>query len=174
MSSAGATRSQRLRCPCCGETFDLADAVPDEETTEAPPAIPAETQGLAPIKVVFDGGSIGNPGRGYGSYQLTIRGKTEVPKRLHFDGRYTNNEAEYDTLAAALEDVLRRAKDPSRLHVDIRGDSQLVIRQITGAWKAKEPRMQERKARVQALLARFGGWSATWHDRSKSVKALGH
>lgn len=127
-----------------------------------------------PIKIIFDGGSIGNPGKGYGSYQLTVRGKPEPPKRLDFGGGYTNNEAEYDTLIAALEAVRQRAKDPRRVQLDIRGDSQLVIKQITGVWKIKEPRMLERARRIHALLQEFGGWTATWHGRANSVEALGH
>lgn len=129
---------------------------------------------MLPITLVFDGGSIGNPGRGYGSYQLTVRGKAEPPRRLELGDKYTNNEAEYDTLAAALEAILRRAKDPNRVQLDIRGDSQLVINQLNGVWKVKEPRMQARKERVLELLKQFGAWSATWHAREKSVKALGH
>lgn len=127
-----------------------------------------------PIRLVFDGGSIGNPGQGYGSYQLTVRGKPESPKRLDFGEGYTNNEAEYDTLIAALEAIVRRARDPRRVHLDIKGDSQLVIKQITGAWRVKEPRMQERVRHVHALLNQLGGWRATWHERSQSVDALGH
>lgn len=172
--------SQRFRCPCCGEIFNLADAVPvSDELTEAPAEArhtdeQPEPPAILPVTLIFDGGSIGNPGRGYGSYQLTVRGKTERPKRLEFGEEHTNNEAEYDTLAAALEAVLRRAKDPQRVQLDIRGDSQLVINQINGVWKAKEPRMRERLQRVMALLDQFGGWTATWHARAKSVRALGH
>jgi len=164
--------SQRLRCPCCGEVFVLGDAVPVAEGPDAP----AEQASGAtlPIRIVFDGGSIGNPGRGYGSYQLTVRGKAEQPKRLEFGDEHTNNEAEYDTLLEALEAVLRRAKDPRRVRLDIWGDSQLVINQINGTWKAKDARMRERLEQVHALLKQFGGWTATWHERGKSVRALGH
>jgi probable phosphoglycerate mutase len=165
--------SQRLRCPCCGEIFNLADALPvDEEPAPANQSSIPTT--VLPIKLVFDGGSIGNPGRGYGSYQLTVRGKAEAPKRLEFGDQYTNNEAEYDTLMQALEALVRRAKDPRRVQLDIRGDSQLVINQLNGVWKAKDPRMRERLERVRALLEQFGSWTATWHARAKSVKALGH
>ena len=165
--------SQRLRCPCCGEIFNLADALPvDEEPAPANQDTVRET--LLPITLVFDGGSIGNPGRGYGSYQLTVRGKPEPPKRLEFGEQYTNNEAEYDTLLQALEAILRRAKDPRGVQLDIRGDSQLVINQLNGVWKAKDPRMRERLECVRALLEELGGWTATWHARAKSVKALGH
>ncbi len=163
--------AQRLRCPCCGEIFNLADALP---VADEPPSLAAGQEAALPIQIIFDGGSIGNPGRGYGSYQLTVGGKAEPPKRLEFGSHHTNNEAEYDTLTRALEAVLRRAKVPLRVQLDIRGDSQLVINQINGAWKAKDPRMRERLEQVRALLQQFGGWTATWHERSKSVKALGH
>jgi ribonuclease HI len=167
------TASRRLRCPCCGEIFNLADAQPvDEEPAPVNPDGVRET--LLPITLIFDGGSIGNPGRGYGSYQLTVRGKPEQPQRLELGEQYTNNEAEYDTLLQALETILRRAKDPRRVQIDIRGDSQLVINQLNGVWKAKDPRMRERLERVQALLKQLGGWTATWHARAKSVKVLGH
>ncbi len=162
---------QQLRCPCCGDTFRLADAVPVEP---APEGVQPSRDERVPITLVFDGGSRGNPGQGYGSYQLTVNGKAEPPKRLQFSAQHTNNEAEYDTLIAALEAIVRRAKDPRRVDLDIRGDSQLVIKQIMGVWKAKDPRMNERVHRVQALVAQLGRWRATWHDRSQSVDALGH
>ena len=167
--------SQRVRCPCCGQTFTLTDALLVSEAPVAEQEFSGPAGGASiPVSLVFDGGSIGNPGRGYGSYQLTIRGKTEAPRQVQFGDHYTNNEAEYDTLIEALQALLRRAREPQLVQLDIRGDSQLVINQINGVWKAKDPRMQERKERVLALLARFGGWSASWHDRGKSVKALGH
>jgi ribonuclease HI len=167
--------TQRVRCPCCSETFDLTpdllvsdDSQPVHEssaTTHAP---------NIPIRLVFDGGSIGNPGRGYGSYQLTVRGKQEPPRRIELGEHYTSNEAEYDTLIAALEAVIRRAKDPARVRLEILGDSKLVINQITGAWKIKEPRLQERARRIHELLRQFGGWTAAWHGRANSVEAFGH
>lgn len=164
---------QQLRCPCCGETFLLSEALP---VTAAPlqDTIPPASNERVPIAVVFDGGSSGNPGQGYGSYQLTVRGKAERPKRLQFSTQHTNNEAEYDTLIAALEAIIRRAKDPKRVDLDIHGDSQLVIKQINGDWKVRDARMQERVRRVHALLSQLGSWRATWHDRANSVKALGH
>lgn len=165
---------QYLRCPCCGEPFRLADALPIDAPPDMPviPAPPATTR--MPVGVVFDGGSRGNPGQGYGSYQLTIGDQVEAPKRLQFSAQHTNNEAEYDTLIAALEAIVHRAKDPGRVDLDMRGDSQLVIKQINGTWKIKDARMRERLGKVHALLQQLGSWRATWQPRSQSVRALGH
>ena len=167
---------QRVRCPCCGEVFVLtADMyVADEPQASVAPAASVVADASVPIQIIFDGGSIGNPGQGYGSYRLSVRGKAEQPKRLQFGPDYTNNEAEYDTLITAVEAVLRRAKDPKRVQLEIRGDSQLVIKQIKGEWKVKEPRMLERVRRLHALLQQFGSWNAQWHGRDNSVKTLGH
>jgi ribonuclease HI len=170
--------SQRVRCPCCGETFELTDdrLVADPPAATTQPATTQSTATTQPVTIllVFDGGSRGNPGPGYGSYQLTVRGKPEQPKRLEFGDGYTSNEAEYDTLVAALEAVIRRARQPERVHLNIRGDSQLVINQIKGQWKVREPRLQARVRRVHELLAQLGSWEADWHSRSNSVKAFGH
>ena len=59
----------------------------------------------ADYTIIFDGGSRGNPGEGYGSYELRTRAERQI-ERLTFGDHVTNNEAEYRTLIAALRDVL--------------------------------------------------------------------
>jgi ribonuclease HI len=131
-----------------------------------------------PISVVFDGGSRGNPGQGYGSFALNWPGLPQQVVRLQFGDRVTNNEAEYDTLIAALETVLKRLRehdaDPATAQVEIQGDSQLVINQVRGQWKCNEERLRIRRDRVRDLLERFGAWELTHHDRQHSVDVLGH
>jgi len=129
--------------------------------------------------LVFDGGSQGNPGPGYGSYALIHRrdGAREIV-RLDFDEEMTNNEAEYKSLIAGLEDLIARIQragaDPARFTVEVRGDSTLVINQVAGMWKAKEARMRVLRSQVQALLSRFGGHALHAQPREESVRLLGH
>jgi ribonuclease HI len=131
-----------------------------------------------PIQIVFDGGSKGNPGKGYGSYELRWPGMQPQVVRLQFGNNVTNNEAEYDTLIAALEAVLKRLQDggadPATAQLDVRGDSLLVVNQVLGKWKVKEERLGVRCQRVRQLLARFGRWRLSHHDRARSVERLGH
>ncbi|MFN8489231.1 MAG: ribonuclease HI family protein [Caldilineaceae bacterium] len=131
-----------------------------------------------PIAIIFDGGSKGNPGQGYGSYTLRWPGAQQQLVRLRFGDHVTNNEAEYDTLIAALEAVLKRLADngaaPSTAKLDIRGDSLLVINQVQGKWQCKEERLQTRRDEVRKLLQPFGQWQLIHHDRKHSVRALGH
>ena len=131
-----------------------------------------------PIRIIFDGGSKGNPGRGYGSYALRWPGQSEQIVQLQFGNHVTNNEAEYDTLIAALEAVLKRLADQradaKSAKLIIHGDSLLVINQVLGSWKCKEARLKVRRDRAQELLGHFSRWQLRHHDRSESVKVLGH
>lgn len=129
--------------------------------------------------IVFDGGSKGNPGLGYGSYQITrVRdGKSRI-RRLEYPGEKTNNEAEYLTLIHALEElangIQKAGRDPHEFSLEIKGDSQLVIRQVEGQWKVHEAHLKPLRDQAQGLLRQFGQAKLTWHRRAKSVETLGH
>lgn len=131
-----------------------------------------------PIVIIFDGGSKGNPGRGYGSFALRWPGQTQQIVQLQFGDNVTNNEAEYDTLIAALEAVLARladlGADAGTAQLTVYGDSLLVINQVKDEWRCKEQRLQLRRDEVRGQLAQFGRWLLLHHDRSKSVEVLGH
>jgi ribonuclease HI len=128
--------------------------------------------------ITFDGGSKGNPGAGYGSYELRTRDDRSRVERKEYPGKVTNNEAEYRTLIAGLEDLsatlLKAGKDPKVYHVEVRGDSQLVIQQLTGKYKVRHPNMLPLYERARALADGFAGVSWVWHARGNSVAVLGH
>jgi ribonuclease HI len=154
---------------------------PDPEAAEPTPHDMAPLPGRAPerpIVLIFDGGSKGNPGLGYGSYALQWPGQPQQLVQLQFGDGMTNNEAEYDTLIAALEALLKRLRaggvDPQTARLDVRGDSQLVVNQVAGGWKCNEERLRSRRDRAQGLLREFGDWRLTHHARENSVRVLGH
>jgi ribonuclease HI len=128
--------------------------------------------------LVFDGGSIGNPGKAYGSYRLQRSGDRPQPvARLSF-GRGTNNEAEYRALIAGLQGLQAvlasaalRAADVS---LEVRGDSRLVLEQLRGTWKVKNPRMAALHREARALLDLFGDVRLAHQERRHSVRVLGH
>jgi ribonuclease HI len=127
--------------------------------------------------ITFDGGARGNPGKGYGSYELRSRARSQI-ERLEFGDHVTSNEAEYRTLIAALHDLTQRitaeGKSPGTYTLAVRGDSQLVIFQITGQWKVRNARIRPLHEEATALLAQFGAVDVRWHSRSNSVRTLGH
>ena len=129
--------------------------------------------------VVFDGGSVGNPGRGYGSFLLTRQYDGQTRHRaLELGAHMTSNEAEYDTLIAALKDlqvwIRESGGDVAHTSVEVRGDSQLVIRQVSGRWRVREPRMLRRRDEVNRLLALLGSFRLVEQPREESVRLLGH
>ena len=143
--------------------------------------IPSGTQhpGSPDIILTFDGGSRGNPGWGYGSYLVQrLSDGAQRLERVDLGDDYTSNEAEYDTLIAALQDLSRRMeaadRDPGEFALEVRGDSALVLNQLQGTWKAKEPRMRQRRDQCRRLLGRFGAVKLTAQPREESVRVLGH
>jgi ribonuclease HI len=138
-----------------------------------------QLEGQPDYVLVFDGGSLGNPGPGYGSYAL-IRasdGKKQMV-RLDFGGEMTSNEAEYDTLIAGLRDLVQRLteakRSPSEFSIEVRGDSSLAINQVSGVWKARDERMRARRNLVRDLLGRFAASRLVLQPRQESVRILGH
>jgi probable phosphoglycerate mutase len=125
--------------------------------------------------LVFDGGALGNPGKGYGSFQIVGRDGVVAAERLDFGDGVTNNQAEFRTLIRALEALLERLGDRAgQTSLAVRGDSQLVINTVTGAWKARHPDLIPLRDRAVALLKQFGKTDVAWHRRSASVRVLGH
>ena len=118
------------------------------------------------------------PGQGYGSFSQDWPGSPRAVVQLKFGDKDTNNEAEYDTLIAALEAVrdrmVKEGVNPGLASLNIRGDSLLVCNQVQGKWKCKEPRLQGRLKKVKALLSVFGNVDLGHHPREKSVEILGH
>ncbi len=132
------------------------------------------------LLVVFDGGSRGNPGQGYGSFlvQSPERGRRPVVRRLEFGDNYTNNQAEYDTLIACLNYIIERltatGRSPSQVLLDIRNDSELVVNQLLGTYKVKDASMKRRHQQAMELLEQFADWRIEWQPRDETVRLLGH
>jgi ribonuclease HI len=131
-----------------------------------------------PYIVTFDGGADPNPGKGYGSFHIASpSGKSLIERRDYSAGgkRMTNNQAEYRTLIEALlflhEKLGKRATSE---HVRVDGDSQLVINQVTGAWKVRQAELKPLRDQAAKLGTDFGSIVYRWHRRENSVRMLGH
>ncbi len=133
---------------------------------------------MTEYSIVFDGGAIGNPGQGYGSFEISGPGDLCIRDRLSFSEQgeqITNNEAEYMTLLKALERLLELVNDHSKeVSVTIHGDSMLVINQVNGVWKIKKPHLRLLRDEAVRLMSHFGKTELKWHSRLNSVWVLGH
>jgi len=127
------------------------------------------------FEIVFDGGALGNPGKGYGSYEITSRGSVVRHQREDYGDNVTNNQAEYQTLIEALKWLatdLGAAAVTTRVVVN--GDSLLVLNQLLGKWKVKNEGLRPLHREAAQLIGKFRDVSLIWHARSNSVKRLGH
>lgn len=130
------------------------------------------------ITLVTDGGSLGNPGKGYGSYRIEDRDGFSEIVRLEFPGIVTNNQAEYQTLNSALEaarlHAANRGWELDRTCVRLRTDSQLLVNQVLGRWKVKNEGLRPLNAAALDLVRRFGSTDIGWWPRARTVAILGH
>ena len=98
----------------------------------------------------FDGASRGNPGPAGIGAVIFHNGK-EIWASCQYIGTKTNNQSEYSALILGLKQALTR--DIKCLQVY--GDSQLVINQINGEYKVRNPGLQDLYKEVQDLQAHF-------------------
>jgi ribonuclease HI len=116
--------------------------------------------------VYFDGASRGNPGpAAVGWVIVTGDGiVSEGGKRID---ETTNNRAEYEALIQALS----VAADYGFDSVELRGDSELVVNQVKGAWNVNEPSLRERRVQARTLLEQFDEWTLTHVPREINERA---
>jgi ribonuclease HI len=100
----------------------------------------------------IDGGSRGNPGpAGYGVQIVDENG--QVQAELHQSlAHATNNVAEYQGLLAALA----WAQDRGLRRLHIRSDSELLVRQLKGEYRVKNPGLQPLYQEARERVARIG------------------
>jgi ribonuclease HI len=126
--------------------------------------------------VYFDGASRGNPGPAAVGWAI-VNSEGIVGEGSETIGETTNNRAEYEALIRALEAAAEFGFD----EVDVRGDSELIVKQVRGEYDANSPELKERRVRVRELLERFDRWTLEHvpreiNDRADSLanEALDH
>ncbi|WP_254838664.1 ribonuclease HI [Natronomonas marina] len=163
---AGNTEHELWRASHAGAT-----AVAYEDKVVVQGGDPARLVGLlreggGRAHLYFDGGSRGNPGpAAVGWVIVTSDGiVAEGSERI---GRATNNQAEYEALVRGLA----AADDYGFEEAVVRGDSELVVRQVRGEWDTNDPTLREKRVRARELLERFGEWSIEHVPREINSRA---
>ena len=116
--------------------------------------------------VYFDGACRGNPGPAAVGWVI-VTGDGIAAEGGQQIGEATNNQAEYAALLQAVE----AARDLGIDEADIRGDSQLIVKQIRGEWETNDPELRERRVRVRELLTDFDRWSIAHVPREVNERA---
>jgi len=124
------------------------------------------TPGSGRAHVYFDGAARGNPGPAAIGWVI-VTGDGIVTEGNDRIGKTTNNRAEYEALERALEIAAEYGFD----RVDVRGDSELVVRQVRGEYDTNDPDLREYRVRVRELLDRFEEWSLSHVPRDINERA---
>ncbi len=98
-----------------------------------------------------DGGARGNPGPAGAGAVLSLAGGEVVARLKEYLGEATNNVAEYRGLILGLEAA--RARGCRSL--EVRLDSELIVRQLNGQYKVKSPHLKPLYERAKRLLQDF-------------------
>lgn len=115
----------------------------------------------------IDGGARGNPGTaGFGVYLEDDDGH-EIASLFGYLGKRTNNVAEYAGLLAAL----RYAVDNDVERLAIRSDSELLVKQINGLYRVKNPTLQHLVAKARKLMGRLERITVEHVRREQNVNA---
>ena len=122
------------------------------------------------IVINTDGGARGNPGPAGIGVAITDGDGTPLLEFGEYIGEATNNVAEYSALIRALEELKKLGVTPE-VPIEIRMDSELVVRQMQGIYKVKEPTLKQKFLRVKELLQGMLGVTFVHVRREQNTRA---
>jgi ribonuclease HI len=103
------------------------------------------------IQTNSDGGSRGNPGPGAIGIIIRKDGKILIKYSAKIGKFVTNNVAEYEALIKALELASKYTEDKITCNLD----SELIVKQLLGEYKVRNPKLLELFLKVQKLQENF-------------------
>jgi len=119
------------------------------------------------LVVHVDGGARGNPGPAAIGVVISKPDGELVDELGEPIGAATNNVAEYRALLRGVE----QAAALGAREVELVNDSELIARQLTGAYKVKHPAMKPLFEEAVAALRAFDSWTITTVPRAENARA---
>lgn len=119
------------------------------------------------VVVHVDGGARGNPGPAAAACVVTSPDGDTLDEASELLGQTTNNVAEYRALLLGLS----RARAVGAEEVEVVNDSELVAKQVQGAYRVKHPSMRPLHAEAMRALGSFARWSIRSVPRSENARA---
>jgi len=119
------------------------------------------------LTIYTDGASSGNPGpAAIGAVIKDGQGRviTRLSRRI---GRATNNQAEYLAIITALEEASRLGAE----EVEIRSDSELVVKQLKGRYRVKKATLRPLYQKVVQLVGSLKAFTITHVPRTQNREA---
>jgi ribonuclease HI len=120
----------------------------------------------AHLTINIDGAARGNPGPAAFAYVISRDGAPAVEEAGCL-GSATNNVAEYTALVRALE----RAAQLGAKHVVIRSDSELLVKQMNGAYRVKNEQLRALFEQAKRLCESFASVTVRHVPRAQNGRA---
>lgn len=119
------------------------------------------------VYLYTDGGSRGNPGPSGTGVILLDSNKKKIKEKFEYIGQATNNVAEYSALVSGLEAAIDVGATDIIAHLD----SELLVKQLNGEYKVKDPNMKILFERSLGILKNFKTFEIKHIPREKNKEA---
>ena len=121
------------------------------------------------VVIYTDGGARGNPGPAGIGVVIEENGVMIAEFGKYIGDKITNNWAEYEALVLALMEAEKLGL--TKKTIEIRMDSELIVRQMQGVYKVKDKDLKVQYARVRELLSDFTAVEFVHIPREKNKEA---
>jgi ribonuclease HI len=128
---------------------------------------PGVEHGDKTLILYVDGASLGNPGPAGAGFVILDENNRELEKIARPLGVTTNNVAEYSALIIGL----KRARELGANRVTVRSDSELMVKQMTGAYRIKDEKLRVLAQEVTDIIDSFDLFDILHIDREKNRTA---
>lgn len=135
---------------------------PEKEaaTTNKPLPLPGR------LTLFTDGASRGNPGQAGAGYCIVDGRGREIDAASRYLGICTNNIAEYEALLFGLQAAGKFGR-----RIDVRMDSELIVRQLHGSYKVRNEKLKPLFDEVSRALEQFEDYSIRHVPRHENKRA---
>lgn len=117
-----------------------------------------------------DGASRGNPGQAAAAFIITPANGSKIEEGVSL-GIATNNQAEYTAVKMALERLKERFSTALPALVEIRADSSLIVNQLAGKFKIKNPQLISLFSQIRELEKSIGTTRYLYVPREQNFEA---
>jgi len=105
---------------------------------------------VSQIIINTDGGARGNPGKAGAGVVIQKDGTVIAKIKKYLGDNRTNNWAEYEALIIALTEAKKHGLSGKK--IEIRMDSELIVRQMQGEYQVKEETLWPQYMKVHNLI----------------------
>ncbi|XP_026383532.1 uncharacterized protein LOC113279029 [Papaver somniferum] len=151
---------------------DLLASFPGEDSTTPQDDVPGEFPEISVVKeetwlLYFDGSATPSNDTGGAGIVLVSPSGEVFSHSFKLDFHYTNNSTEYEAFLLGLS----LAKQAGAIHLEIRGDSKLLVNQMNGIYFLKGIMLAPFRAEAQRLLTHFADATITHTGRTNNRHA---